>query len=100
MSLSIAQGFEQEDEHWWRWWIWIEGPDSELDAIDSVVYTLHPTFPQPVRITTDRASKFGLETAGWGTFTIYGRIHRKDGTQVKLSHDLELLHTDGTPTTD
>lgn len=100
MSLRIAQDFRYEGERWWRWWVWIEGPDAELDEVSSVVYTLHPTFPQPVRTATDRESKFRIETAGWGTFTIYAKVHRKDDSQVKLTHDLELLYPDGTPVTD
>lgn len=99
MSLRIAQGSDYEAKDWWRWWVWIEGPAAELDAIESVTYTLHPTFANPVRRLTDRATRFRLETAGWGTFTIYARVDRKDGTQLKLTHDLELLYPDGTPTT-
>ena len=56
MSVNIAQDFEYQGDDWWKWWVWIDGPKEELDQIDHVVYTLHPTFPNPVRIVRDRSS--------------------------------------------
>jgi len=112
MSLKIAQDFEfvdkgswlakgifkrEDSADWWKWWVWIEGPDEELDQIDQVVYILHPTFSNPVRTCSDRASKFRLDTFGWGTFTIYAKVVRKNGTQLKLQHDLVLEYPDKTP---
>ena len=67
--------------------------DAELDAIDHVVYTLHSTFPNPVRTVTDRRTRFRLETAGWGTFTIYARLVGKGrGTEQLLEHELDLRY--------
>ena len=74
----------------WKWWIWIEGPDDELDQIDHVVYTLHPTFPNPVRTVSDRASKFRLKAVGWGTFLIHAKVIDRDGKETRLKHDLVL----------
>jgi len=99
MALRIAQDFEYKDSDWWTWWVWIEGPDNELDQCAQVTYVLHPTFPSPVRTVTDRASKFKLETAGWGVFKIYATVAKKEGTEVKLEHDLVLEYPDGTATT-
>ena len=99
MSLRIDQGFEYQGEDWWNWWVWIEGADAELNQIDQVVYTLHPTFPTPVRTVKDRASKFRLETRGWGVFPIHAKLHFKDGTKKPLQHQLQLLYDDGRPTT-
>jgi transcription initiation factor IIF auxiliary subunit len=45
--------------------VWIEGSDDALDLVDLVEWTLHPSFPSPVRKIRDRASKFRLETGGW-----------------------------------
>lgn len=98
MALNIAQGFEYQDNDWWKWWIWIEGLDNELDQIDHVVYTLHPTFPNPVRTINDRNTKFRLETAGWGVFQIYAIIFKKNGEEIRLTHDLVLEYPDGKPT--
>lgn len=99
MALRIAQDFTYEATDWWRWWVWIDGSEPELDRIDHVVYQLHPTFPEPVRTVSDRSTKFRLETAGWGEFTIYARAFTKDGKQVKLEHDLQLRYPDGRATT-
>lgn len=99
MSLKIAQDFDYKGNDWWEWSVWIDGPDSELDEVEQVEYTLHPTFPKPVRTVADRRSKFRLQTAGWGVFTIYAKAIHKDGGVTLLEHDLELLDESGTPTT-
>src|SRR5579864_7608329 len=99
MSLQIRQGFEYQGDDWWRWWVWIDGPDEALDRVDHVVYTLHPTFPNPVRTVGDRASGFRLKATGWGAFKIRAKVHFKNNSIESLSHDLELLYPDGRATT-
>lgn len=99
MALKIKQDFEYKGKDWWKWSVWVDGPEQELDEIKYVEYTLHPTFSKPVRKIDDRSSKFRLETAGWGVFTIYAKVVHKDGGKTLLEHDLELLYPDGTPTT-
>ncbi len=99
MDLRIEQDFEFQGSDWWRWSVWIEGPDEQLDRVDHVTYVLHPTFPSPVRTVSDRATKFRLETAGWGVFRIYATATTQDGSEVKLEHDLVLRYPDGTATT-
>ena len=74
MGLRLNQDSDYAGKDHWRWSIWLGGSDAELDDVDHVVYTLHPTFPDPVRTIADRASDFRLDTAGWGTFTIYARV--------------------------
>lgn len=96
MALRIAQDFTYQGEDWWKWWVWLEGPAAELDAIDYVIYKLHPTFPSPVRKVSDRHTKFRLETAGWGVFRLYAKVVRKDETELNLEHDLVLRHPDKT----
>jgi transcription initiation factor IIF auxiliary subunit len=100
MSLHIEQGFKYQGSDYWKWWLWIGGPDSELDAIEQVIYKLHSTFPDPVRKVKDRASRFRLETSGWGVFTIRVRVIGKDGSPLAtLQHRLVLEYPDGTSTT-
>lgn len=36
-----------------------------------------------------------MDTEGWGTFTIYVRMHIKDDSVLDLEHCLELLYPDG-----
>lgn len=97
MSLRIEQGFRYQGDDRWKWWVWIDGPETELDGVEKVVYTLHPTFPNPVRTVTDRRSKFRLEAVGWGVFRIHAQAHFRNGSRKALHHDLELLYDDGTP---
>ena len=95
-KYKIAQDFKYEGDDWWSWWIWIEANDVNLDEIDHVVYTLHPTFHNPVRKVKDRKSKFRLETEGWGTFVIYAKVILKKQEKLELKHSLHLVYPDGT----
>jgi transcription initiation factor IIF auxiliary subunit len=83
---------------WWKWSVKLEGAPDELGKVDYVEYTLHPTFPEPVRYVDERESDFRLEAEGWGGFTIYANVVFKDGTQKQLEHELNLYYPDGTQT--
>ena len=85
-------------EDWWKWAVWLEGSDDALDRVEFVEWALHPTFPNPVRRTRDRSTKFRLETGGWGVFHIVARVRLNDGTQVKLLHRLSLHYPDDSQT--
>lgn len=98
VSLEIKQDFKYQGDDWWKWWIWVDGPDRELDQIDHVVYTLHRTFPDPVRKVKDRATKFRLDTAGWGVFRIFAKVVLRNGKSERLTHELELRYPDGRAT--
>jgi transcription initiation factor IIF auxiliary subunit len=98
-SLKIAQSEKYEGDEWWSWAVWVEGPDTELDQISRVEYTLHPTFREPVRIISTRRNKFKLSTGGWGVFPVYARVFRKDGSTLRLRHQLALHYPDGTNNT-
>jgi transcription initiation factor IIF auxiliary subunit len=73
MMLRLAQDAERAGRTAWKWAVWLEGPREELEAVKEVVYTLHPTFPQPVHRQTDPKNKFRLEARGWGEFLIRAR---------------------------
>jgi hypothetical protein len=94
MTLSIAQGYEYEGNDYWKWWVWLQGTDAELDEVASVEYHLHPTFPKPVHRVTDRASKFRLDASGWGVFHLKAQVEMTDGAMVGLGHMLELAYPD------
>jgi len=94
-NYTIAQGANYQGEDWWKWWIWIEGEPDRLSQIDFVVYTLHFSFNDPVRKMTNRNAKFRLDAEGWGIFTVFARLHLKDGTEIPLEHELELEYPDG-----
>lgn len=99
MTLRIAQDSSYQDEDWWKWSVWIEGPDSELDQVHEVTWVLHRTFPKPVRVLKDRKSHFRLDASGWGVFRIYATLALEGDKQLELHHDLELRYPDGRPTT-
>lgn len=98
-DYTIAQWEKYEGEDWWEWAVWIEAPAAALDQVESVEWVLHPSFPHPVRKTTERSRKFRLDTAGWGVFPIKAKVLLKDGQLLKLMHQLELHYPDGTATT-
>ena len=95
--LKIRQDQQYVSDDWWKWSIWVDGPQPDLDEIEKVVYLLHSTFPNPVRTVTDRDSNFRLEAAGWGTFTIRAKVHFKGGRTESLAHELELHSPGGAP---
>jgi transcription initiation factor IIF auxiliary subunit len=75
----------------WNWTIYLAGPDSLIDRVSCVQYTLHPTFPNPVReicALGNRQQAFALSATGWGTFNVPVRITFKDGTTQNLAHTL------------
>jgi len=98
MSLRARQQSKYVGERRWRWSVWVDGPAAELDQVEYVEYTLHPTFPEPVQRTEDRDKKFRLNAIGWGEFMIYVQVGRKDGQVLKLTHWLKLNAQSKLPT--
>ena len=98
MGLSIRQDAHYVGHDYWKWSVCLEGAPEELEDVNRVVYILDPTFHNPVREVEDRSTKFRLDTAGWGTFTIRAIAEHRDGGRTSLTHDLVLTYPDGTPT--
>jgi len=90
VNLFVAQSQKYEGDNWWKWSLWIEGSNEDLDQVECVTYTLHSTFPEPIRTVTDRASKFQLRCAGWGVFMIPVEVQLKDGRTIQLAHQLQF----------
>ena len=97
--MEIRQSEEYVTENWWKWSVWLEASPAELDQVESVEWRLHPTFPNPIRRVTDRATKFRLETGGWGVFIIHAVVQLKDGKTERLRHRLQLHFPDGSANT-
>ncbi|MBI4773794.1 MAG: PEGA domain-containing protein [Deltaproteobacteria bacterium] len=77
----------------WNWTVFIQGEDRDLAVVQCVEYTLHPTFPNPVRKVCDRGQgphAFPLSTSGWGTFEIKIRVQLVDGRSMQLTHRLKF----------
>lgn len=94
-ELRIAQDSRQEGKAWWRWSAWIEGKPEALDAVEEVVWHLHPTFPKPTVWSRDRTAKFLLTTSGWGEFLLRATVVIRDDGRIHLDHWLELASEDG-----
>lgn len=90
MSISVKQSASYTGDGRWNWAIWLTGSAAELETIEQVTYTLHPSFPNPVRVIRARRGGFRLQSNGWGEFKIYIDILFKNGTHTQLSHDLKL----------
>lgn len=74
----------------WDWTIFIDADQDAVSRIQCVEYTLHESFPDPIRTVCNAGNKFALSSNGWGTFTIKIRVLLKDGSQRSLTHDLKL----------
>jgi hypothetical protein len=94
MKLSLKQEASYGGNDWWNWSVWVEGEKADLKRIEYVEYTLHPTFPEPVLRIANPSSKFRLNSAGWGEFTIRAQVVMKDGEKKNLRHHLELMYPD------
>ena len=94
--MRIQQSEKYVGDNWWNWSVWIEGTSEEIEAVTSVEWQLHPTFANPIRRVTNKATNFRLDTSGWGVFPIHASVHLKNGNIEKLRHYLELHY----PTSD
>jgi len=88
LRLKNSSAWQGKDR--WKWSVWIEAKQESIEQIDRVEYVLHPTFPNPVRVVTNRASNFRLESKGWGEFMIHANVITKRGRTVRLNHWLKL----------
>lgn len=78
---------------WWEWTIFVKGEPETVEQIKCVEYTLHETFPNPVREVCERGNgehPFPLTANGWGAFEIKVRIFLKNGRIQNLKHQLKL----------
>jgi transcription initiation factor IIF auxiliary subunit len=82
----------------WDWTIFLDADLNTLQQIDGVEYTLHPTFPNPVRkVCNQPETKFALSSNDWGTFTVKLRIQYKNGRVEDAEHQL-IFKQETTPT--
>jgi transcription initiation factor IIF auxiliary subunit len=70
--------------------VFVDEPDEKLNQIRMVIYSLHPTFPNPTQIRDNPQDHFALETAGWGEFNILVTVKFKDGHEEILEYPLNL----------
>lgn len=78
--------------------LWVEAPNSDdLDQVTHVVYTLHPTFRNRVRRSSDRMNNFSVTFWSWGAFAVSAELFFSDSDQpISISGELtfELPESD------
>jgi transcription initiation factor IIF auxiliary subunit len=77
----------------WDWTVYIQASADTIRSIRCVEYTLHPTFPNPVRQVCNPGSGpgfFPLRSEGWGTFQIPIKIQFANGRTQTLTHQLHF----------
>ena len=89
-KIGQSSATDSKVKGYFKWAIWIEPGTSQLSEIASVEYLLHPTFKNRLRMVTDAATKFRLESKGWGEFLVEITIVKKNNEQLRLTHWLTL----------
>lgn len=80
----------RQDNDIYSWCVYVKGDTKLMNSIEMIEYTLHPTFPNPVREIVDREHCFALQSEGWGTFKIEIRTFFVDGREVDSNYLLRL----------
>src|ERR1022692_4251116 len=81
---------QRYDHDWYDWCIFACDDPADLQRIKSVEYTLHPSFPEPVRTISDVGHRFALASNGWGSFRVGIRVTFTNGNEELTSHFIEL----------
>jgi len=69
--------------------VWVDASQRELDEIEFVEYTLHPTFKKTNRHSRNRPNNFSITFWTWGVFNIKIAIHLHSGEIVNMDYYLE-----------
>lgn len=94
MSYRIAQDFDYAGNDYWHWRAWIEAEPAMMQAVDKVVWILHPSFKRTRISAADRSTGFMLKASGWGTFRLRAEVVLKSGESRALSKTLKLEYPD------
>lgn len=78
------------DYDWYDWCVFVDEDLQIVNNISSVQYTLHPTFPDPIKKVENNDNCFALIGSGWGGFRIKIKVNMKDGAIVNSEHFLIL----------
>jgi transcription initiation factor IIF auxiliary subunit len=92
-GVSVDNVARRETQTTWNWTVFLKGSEEALSQVRCVEYTLHPTFPDPVREVCNRGKgpqAFALSATGWGSFTIGVRVFLKNGQLQQFTHQLRF----------
>jgi len=84
---------QYDDRDAFLWAVEIHGTDKDLDKIDAVVYTVHPTFDNQTQKVRSREDHFRISRVGWGTFSVQIHIEFVDYTALDASYMLTFADT-------
>jgi transcription initiation factor IIF auxiliary subunit len=87
------------EEKYYDWCVFVAGDAASLQQIVEVKYELHPTFPNPIRVITDRAHRVPLISSGWGEFHLRIGVILVGGENRTFSYRLRLAQ-DNSPKKD
>lgn len=80
------------EDHQFSWTVFVSADDAILGDIESVEYTLHPSFENPIRKIsekgTSRGAGFFLKVTANGPFTIGVKVIFRDGDTRYLRYSL------------
>ena len=88
-NYSLLVG-EKHSYDWYDWCVFVSGDKQAVEKIREVVYYLHPTFPDPERLITEKENRFALFSSGWGVFFIDIEVTLWTGETESLEHKLVL----------
>lgn len=92
-EITIGQSswrYKERPQERYRWSLFVDEPKEVLQSIRSVKYILHRTFPVPVRVVVNRATRFKLESEGYGPFEVRIIITFRNGQKAGATHYLQL----------
>ena len=95
MTPILRSATEQIGDGLWKWSAWIE--TDALEEIEEVVYTLDPSFFNPVRRVKNRDSRFLVEDTTSSAFTVFGRIRFLDGRDLRMEVRLDVTSEEPRP---
>ena len=77
-----------DDTYYYKVWLYLDGYD--LPYVESVIYELDPTFPEPTQTVRRTASNPNCQLSfwTWGLFTVTATISDKKGFKYRVSHEL------------
>jgi transcription initiation factor IIF auxiliary subunit len=86
-AMHVGQRY---DHDWYDWCVFASGDEAELQHVRAVEYTLHSSFPDPVRTVSDREHRFPVMSNGWGSFRMNIRVIFDDEHEEFTSHFVRL----------
>jgi transcription initiation factor IIF auxiliary subunit len=89
-GLQVRNTYRYHGQGRYEWRVFLKEDQATLGRINCVEYTLHPTFPDPVRRVCDANGGFALGSEGWGEFTVLLKIEWKDGRATRQQYRLDL----------